>query len=531
MLWWLLACGGAPSEPVVGEVPVDTVSETPPGDTAEPSDTSETSDTGSTDGSRAPTGATVTTGSTGDTGRTGMTDDTGRTGSTGDTGPTGKTGDTGRTGSTGDTGRTGSTGDTGRTGSTGDTGPFGPTASTGPTAHTGATGDTGLPMIDVALDYRCEPEEEVETEGGDELSLATLPAGRCNDGTPAVAYVRAATDPAYDDHWLVFLDGGNRCVNGEDCSKRWCGEGFYNARKMSSRWEVATRNVSGLGDTDPINEFGGWNQVHMPYCSSDNWLGTRSDVVLTNGDKVSFRIHFEGALIVDELFDALEAGLVSDDGLEALPSLADADKVVFAGGSAGAMGTMGHVDRLAERLDPIEVVAVLEGMSGPSPAHLTPAQAAATEAEAITQWERDYDGVFGARVDDSCAATHVAEPWRCILPTTLQFGAMTTPFFLHHDLRDGPLIDKFSTLGLSGEDFAEGSAATLADLAAARPEVGVHATTCAQHVSYGSDAYTFEQYLPVDGVDMSLHDAIVTWLEGDPVVAIDDLAYPQSTCP
>lgn len=402
---------------------------------------------------------------------------------------------------------------------------------TGDTGATGHTGDTAVPMVDEALVDRCTVDIDKEEPRAPNLSRLVLSEGRCNDGTPPTAYLRAATDPAHQNEWLFYFEGGYSCGTGESCSIRWCGEDFHDAQKMSSTWSTEGKRKDGLLSVDAANDFAGWNIVFMPYCSSDEWAGTRSDVVLTNDDGVRFRVHFEGARIVDGLIDALEVGVSSDDGLEVLPPLADAERVVLSGGSGGAKGVMHNLDALAERLAPIEVVGLLEGATMPTDPYLTTAQIdlvndynASTYGAAHTAW--------GSRLDESCVTDNPLEPWRCIEPRVLQHESLSTPFFLHHDLRDRVLIDVFDMVaGIDGATFATGSKRALEDLGAARPEVGVHGSVCAEHVSFLNSRLMQDQFLPVDGVDMSLHDAIVRWLDGHAVVAVDDPATPISTCP
>ncbi len=72
----------------------------------------------------------------------------------------------------------------------------------------------------------------------------TDPDAVCNDGSPALMYIRPA-DAAYagnmtpaSSKWLIFLDGGGGCHDEDACLEtRWCGFGgavFDRAGKMSS---------------------------------------------------------------------------------------------------------------------------------------------------------------------------------------------------------------------------------------------------------------------------------------------------------
>ena len=70
--------------------------------------------------------------------------------------------------------------------------------------------------------------------------VINAPGAVCNDGTPAVMYVRAARSGATEpdgpsaNRWAIHLEGGGSCESFEDCGARWCGLGFYTAAKMSS---------------------------------------------------------------------------------------------------------------------------------------------------------------------------------------------------------------------------------------------------------------------------------------------------------
>ncbi len=111
------------------------------------------------------------------------------------------------------------------------------TASTtsGSTAHTG-TEPVELPLVSEALDCALpEPSDPPEPTVGD-LHQVVLPDVVCNDGSPAVAYLRAALDPAHARDFVLQLDGGAFCDSAEGCAARWCGEGNYDARDMSSAW-------------------------------------------------------------------------------------------------------------------------------------------------------------------------------------------------------------------------------------------------------------------------------------------------------
>ena len=112
---------------------------------------------------------------------------------------------------------------------------------------------------------------------GNDLHRLTLrdPNALCNDGSPAVLYIKPAQDPAHSSEWVFHLQGGGNCGGYEECRGRWCGEDFYDAAKMSSQWNPDSIKGQGVFSTSPDNSFSGANQVFLYYCSSDNLIGQK----------------------------------------------------------------------------------------------------------------------------------------------------------------------------------------------------------------------------------------------------------------
>jgi hypothetical protein len=125
------------------------------------------------------------------------------------------------------------------------------------------------------------------------IDQATYPGARCNDGTPAVMYVRPANAAVAGNpivaptaKWLIFFDGGGGCQNADDCLwTRWCsGSGklapgiIDRAGKMSSLGAIpAMRSPGGIVKVPaPAGQehFEQYNQAWVHYCSSDNGIGS-----------------------------------------------------------------------------------------------------------------------------------------------------------------------------------------------------------------------------------------------------------------
>jgi hypothetical protein len=117
------------------------------------------------------------------------------------------------------------------------------------------------------------------------------PEAVCNDGSKAVMYVRrsaaGARDPlgVVDNKWIIHLQEGGLCKDYASCLERWCGTGFYDASKMTSKYAPGTMGGKGIFAREAANPFGNYNQVYVYYCSSDTWIGRKSDAVQGEPDR------------------------------------------------------------------------------------------------------------------------------------------------------------------------------------------------------------------------------------------------------
>lgn len=389
----------------------------------------------------------------------------------------------------------------------------------------GAVGDAL--WVGEALDCDVSREPGKDADGsGEQLHRVELTGAVCADGTPAGMFVRGALDPEASGRWVIQFEGGGSCVDGPECVERWCGTGRYDARKMSSQWSPNVLKQHGIANPSPQNAFGGWNHVFVAYCSSDMWQGQRQSVLTVDG--VSFRVAFEGALIVDAVFAALLDGVVSDDGVQTLPPLAQAAEVVVAGSSAGGMGVIAHLDRFAEDLPGAEVWGVIDALYTPDAALAGVSDAFLAENKHL--WDDAFVPLYDGRPDASCAAAELQAPYRCIDPGYVQQHHVSTPFLLHHDLFDPPLSAQFVALGASREGYASASEASIERLAAARPDVAVHGSACGQHTVLGASDWFFVMSVD-DGLrPWTTHEAMQAFRDGERVVAIDAPDAASSSC-
>lgn len=394
----------------------------------------------------------------------------------------------------------------------------------------------------------------------------TLPGvdSTCNDGSPAILYLRPATAyytgpllPVQDQHpdrWVIVFHGGGGCGTPDECLERWCGiPGFDRAGKMSTLGAYDAVTPTGiLGRNPAVNDFAGYNQVLLNYCSSDNWVGSASLSGVVPAAGPSYDIEFQGEAIVNDAFTQLLAGVAPDAGpagtfwSDALPSLADAEEIVLVGESAGGGGLRHHLDRLEARLrsqltDPAApIVGVVD--AGMTPGLWDPAisWAAATSpasyADYLQNWAaaaHAFWGTANTAIDASCldpawTAAHNAvgsHPEICFDTAYTLLNHITTPFFSRQDIDDPLGNDRYATWALypGPAAFTAAQANQLfltATFAGGLEQIGftpgVSGTHCQQHVTVlTGDFYTDTTAVPPAWpVPLSFHDLLSNWLAG-----------------
>ncbi|KAL9969046.1 hypothetical protein ACROYT_G021210 [Oculina patagonica] len=216
----------------------------------------------------------------------------------------------------------------------------------------------------------------------------------CNDGTSAGYYLRKARGSK---RWIVYLEGGEFCDSAASCDER-----YKNMKElMSSRHWSKTKEGNGILSTDPSENPSWWNanHVYIPYCSSDAWSGNASR--WETGERFSFL----GTRILEKVIKELM-----------FKGLYHAKHLLLAGSSAGGIGVILNLDRLARRLHMAGLKVQVRGLADSGwyldiPAchggkmNCQPAQ----ETNMIKQGMAYWRGV----VPDDCARRNPAEKWRC----------------------------------------------------------------------------------------------------------------------
>jgi uncharacterized protein (TIGR03437 family) len=374
------------------------------------------------------------------------------------------------------------------------------------------------------------------------------PDAVCNDGSPAVLYVRPAAAGArdalgpVDNKWIIHLQEGGACSNYEACLTRWCGTAYYDASKMSTRWAPPTMGGLGIFARRADNQFGNYNHVYTYYCSSDTWTGRKSASVLADpaNPARSFKLEFKGSRIVDAVFDALRTGLKDTQGRDLLPPLDRATHIYLTGSSAGSSGVRHNADRVAALVKsrtPDAVFAVISdaGLNGNSSevTGLPPGDPAdpytlrQTAAAAITA------SVWDALYDQSCLDANTRNPWLCSDSVFVTLNHTTAPSFNRTDLLDGNKVKDFAenTLYKSEAEFARASHDVITRFTRMRqlsPEraqitrdTGAYTPMCGIHITLDSNTF-FNKQVTQSGTRYSFYDTLWNWVAstGGPTVVM-----------
>lgn len=380
------------------------------------------------------------------------------------------------------------------------------------------------------------------------------PNAVCNDGSPAVMYVRAARSGASEpggpsaNRWEIHFEGGGSCESYEDCGLRWCGLGFYTAAQMSSGPAKDFINPGGIFTRNSANWIADRNQVILNYCSSDEWQGRNSNVVLRsdNDPSKAYSLHYRGATIADAALTLLE------QGVPGLPKLTDATDVLISGDSGGGKGVRVHLDRIAARLKAvkpsIQVLGMIEasflpdlnGKQGfPAGDPRDPVFQQKTDA-----YNRIQVGLRNAQLDDSCLAAHPAPAtYLCADVPYAEMNHITTPFFQMMDLSDHNVADLSESAGDPSVTPAKvaqriydqlGELANIRNTAIEKSAItiapGASARNCGEHVVWSSDDGFFGKWIrEAPGTPAySFFDLLTNWMTGKTPTSVRSPRPPDS---
>jgi len=324
------------------------------------------------------------------------------------------------------------------------------------------------------------------------------PNAVCNDGSSPLIYVRPAREGATEpdgpsaNRWVIHLLGGSSCSSYEECAARWCGIGKWEGTLMTTNFEGDFRSPDGLLNRGAANRIADRNLVLVKYCSSDQWQGRKSNVVLRaeSDPSKAFSLHFQGATIVNAVLDLLERGVPG------LPRLTAATDVLFSGDSAGANGARAHLDRVAARLraaNPgVRVRGHFEATFDPDLNGKQGFPAGDPRDPVFPNKTARFNTIHveqrNSQLDDSCLAAHPAAPYLCADSGYLTLNHISTPFFQLQDIQDQLLINAYQENGFDKTDaeLAAGLHDQLTDLSKL-PHAAAVSRNCRVHVAWSDD--------------------------------------------
>ncbi len=419
----------------------------------------------------------------------------------------------------------------------------------------GVTSPAGCAVRPIRLGLMCPAgmDGEADVVAGDDLHKVTIRRADaiCNDGSPAVMYIRRAADPSHLTQWVFHLQAGGACTGGPSCVIRWCGVNPpYHAGKMSSLYNPDAMNGSGIFARG-VSALANANLVFLYYCSSDAWRGRHSVVVL--GDEafpdVTFSLHFRGHSIIEAALDILMSGsTTSDDGLETVPPLSAATSIVWSGSSAGSAGAVQHLDWVRGHFSPEQtrIVGLFDAaQQAPFEFYADPVDREqleiqeANDSPVVNGPER-----FNSFLDESCVAHRLpqGDEWRCAGGGHLLLNHVTTPFFVRMDLTDSNVVDENVSIGVTPDDFAMATQAMMLALpniqnTAVEADAidfvpGVFGPNCGQHIVLMNGGQIHQEKVDdSSGTSTSVYEAIIRWLQGQEVFAVDEHPAVSSICP
>lgn len=366
------------------------------------------------------------------------------------------------------------------------------------------------------------------------VDTSRFPEAVCNDGTPAVFYFAPGTDRT---KWLIFLQGGGACRDGQSCAERWCSAGTnFGMDKMTSSLSKPSIRIDGLLDPGAQNRFASWNRVLLFYCSSDGWTGTKTSVLQATGASgatVEYTIHFKGSRIIDAVLDTLRnaprgkrrAG--GEAGARASwPDLDEATHVIFAGSSAGGGGATENGDRVRAKLpNVIDYRVLVDASHEPLYESSDFAGSLLCARDPIGCSYETYFAFHHANaakvsapvLDASCLEWHAATntQWRCSDGGHVLLHHVTAPWFLRQDLQDSLVSENYVENGFGTRvEFGARLEQELRNLQT--PEEprgatpGLFVPQCTDHESVTDRRPVFNVF--VQG--LSFHDTVWNWWSG-----------------
>lgn len=398
------------------------------------------------------------------------------------------------------------------------------------------------------------------------INTTAFPLARCNDGTPAVFYVRPAATAANQNKWVIQLQGGGSCRTPEECADRWCSQNTrFGSRQMSSALAPAAIDGQGIlfRGAPFVGPFEDANHVFIRYCSSDSWTG-RANVAQTAPDPITgvprtYSIAFRGYDILDAVITTLRrnnGAAITTYTLEGparpIPDLDAGTNIVLAGASAGGTGVIQNGDRIRSMFPAADFRLLIDSIFLPNPTGLF--WSGSTECPLVgpCNWQTitaARNMMFAPESDSSCDAWHAAfapgTAWLCDDGDHVIRNHVLTPMMIRMGLTDSLLssiligtgVETAPGVPLTPATFESQVRTQLGTLPAgageeARPVApAIFAPRCAKHETLRDNAATFGHTITKAANVYAMFEIWNNWVAGfAPSVSIH-VPADVSTCP
>ena len=176
------------------------------------------------------------------------------------------------------------------------------------------------------------------------------PLATCNDGSPA-GYYFAEGSGSSANLWIVYLEGSMFCWDLKSCTERYATHFYWMSSSAAPGWATSFAQ-GGIFATDGTSAWGNANRVYVKcvhfsglpvppgadtlrdrYCTSDLWSGDAP------ASESTFNFSFRGSRVPT----AVVQSLMQTHGLGGAPG----SRLLFGGCSAGAIGAMNNLERVA----------------------------------------------------------------------------------------------------------------------------------------------------------------------------------------
>ncbi|MEL7045164.1 MAG: pectin acetylesterase-family hydrolase, partial [Pseudomonadota bacterium] len=172
---------------------------------------------------------------------------------------------------------------------------------------------------------------------------APAPA-RCSDGSAYSFHVRRA-DP---ERLLLFFNGGGACWDATTCDPQ--GSPSYRVSAGPGSGNDPREYNGAFALDNPENPFRDWSQVFVSYCSGDVHLGDRASEYARE-DGSSFTVEHRGRRNADAVLKHVTENFAPE-------------RILVAGGSAGAIASPVYATVVAEAYPDAEVIQFAGGAAG-----------------------------------------------------------------------------------------------------------------------------------------------------------------------